>query len=175
MQNGKTNTNVKIQEAQIWQLLADINDPEIPVLSIIDLGIIRSVTVFDVNLESDNQVLINYTPTYSACPAVDLINAEIHASLNAAGFSNVHLQQTLFPAWTTDWMSKAGKEKLIKYGIAAPIGKSCEHHKLEELIIACPQCGSTKTTLISAFSSTACKALYKCTNCLEPFDYFKCH
>jgi ring-1,2-phenylacetyl-CoA epoxidase subunit PaaD len=162
-------------EEQIWHLLEHINDPEIPVLSIVDLGIIRSVTILEVENELQNQVLINYTPTYSACPAVDLINSEIKATLNAAGFTNIHLEQTLFPAWTTDRMSESGKKKLIQYGIAAPIGKSCEKNGIEALKVVCPQCGSNKTNLISAFSSTACKALYKCLSCLEPFDYFKCH
>jgi ring-1,2-phenylacetyl-CoA epoxidase subunit PaaD len=166
---------MKKLEEEIWQLLEHINDPEIPVLSIVDLGIIRSVTVTDSMLEKQNQVLIHYTPTYSACPAVDLINTEIKLTLRAAGFTNIYLEQTLFPAWTTDWMSESGKEKLIQYGIAAPIGKSCENSNLEELKITCPQCGSNQTTIISEFSSTACKALYKCSNCLEPFDYFKCH
>jgi len=162
-------------EEQIWQLLEHINDPEIPVLSIVDLGIIRSVTILEDRNELQNQVLINYTPTYSACPAVDLINSEIKATLNAAGFTNIQLEQTLFPAWTTDWMSESGKEKLIQYGIAAPIGKSCDNNSIEALKVVCPRCGSDKTNLISAFSSTACKALYKCSYCLEPFDYFKCH
>lgn len=162
-------------EEEIWQILEKISDPEIPVLSIIDLGIIRSITVNDKTLDGISEVLIHYTPTYSACPAVDMINAEIGVSLHAAGFKNLHLEQKLFPAWSTDWMSESGKEKLIQYGIAAPIGRSCDNSKLEDLKIVCPQCGSNQTKLISEFSSTACKALYKCSSCLEPFDYFKCH
>ncbi len=163
------------QEQKIWQLLDDINDPEIPVLSIIDLGIIRSVTVNKHMIDSVQEVFIEYTPTYSACPAVDMINMEIRSSLQAAGFTNITLEQKLFPSWTTDWMSEIGKEKLKKYGIAAPIGKSCDNQLLTDLTIDCPQCGSKQTTLVSAFSSTACKALFKCNTCLEPFDYFKCH
>jgi ring-1,2-phenylacetyl-CoA epoxidase subunit PaaD len=163
------------KEKQIWHLLEHIHDPEIPVLSIIDLGIIRSVTILHPEVETNNQVLINYTPTYSACPAIDLINTEIKVTLHAAGFTNILLEQTLFPAWTTDWMSASGKAKLTQYGIAAPIGKSCDNNSLEDLKVVCPQCGSNQTTIISEFSSTACKALYKCSNCLEPFDYFKCH
>jgi ring-1,2-phenylacetyl-CoA epoxidase subunit PaaD len=104
-----------------------------------------------------------------------MINADILVSLTAAGFTNIHLEQTLFPAWTTDWMTESGKQKLIKYGIAAPIGKSCDIISLADIKIACPQCGSLQTVLLSEFSSTACKALYKCNTCLEPFDYFKCH
>jgi ring-1,2-phenylacetyl-CoA epoxidase subunit PaaD len=162
-------------EQKIWQLLEKINDPEIPVLSIIDLGIIRSVKVSPKFKDIPDEVLIHYTPTYSACPAVDMINMEILATLNEAGFTNIKLEQKLLPTWTTDWMSESGKEKLKKYGIAAPIGKSCDHNGLADLNIECPQCGSKHTILLSEFSSTACKALYKCNACLEPFDYFKCH
>jgi ring-1,2-phenylacetyl-CoA epoxidase subunit PaaD len=175
MQPGKTKKHMNDIEEQIWQLLNKINDPEIPVLSIIDLGIIRSVTINKISSDTTYEVLIKYTPTYSACPAVDMINADILVSLTAAGFTNIHLEQTLFPAWTTDWMTESGKQKLIKYGIAAPIGKSCDIISLADIKIACPQCGSLQTVLLSEFSSTACKALYKCNTCLEPFDYFKCH
>jgi ring-1,2-phenylacetyl-CoA epoxidase subunit PaaD len=166
---------MKELEEKIWQLLEKINDPEIPVLSIIDLGIIREVSVGKNINDPTNEVFIHYTPTYSACPAVDMINQEIRASLNAVGLTNIRLEQKLFPPWTTDWMSENGKEKLKKYGIAAPIGKSCDQNVLTDVTIACPQCGSVQTTLVSEFSSTACKALYKCNICLEPFDYFKCH
>jgi ring-1,2-phenylacetyl-CoA epoxidase subunit PaaD len=166
---------MEILEKQIWQILEKINDPEIPVLSIIDLGIIRSITFTNTENNTQTEVLINYTPTYSACPAVDMMNAEIRTSLSLAGFKNIRIEQTLFPAWTTDWMTESGKEKLIKYGIAAPMGRSCDNIALQDLKLECPQCGSNQTTLISEFSSTACKALYKCNSCLEPFDYFKCH
>ncbi len=175
MQHGKTEKCMNDLEKKIWQLLEKITDPEIPVLSIIDLGIIRSVKVNHTSTDTPHEVLIWYTPTYSACPAVDMINTDILVSLTVAGFTNIRLEQTLFPAWTTDWMSESGKEKLKKYGIAAPIGKSCENIALADLKIACPQCGSIQTILVSEFSSTACKALYKCNTCLEPFDYFKCH
>lgn len=175
MRNGKTKINMRKLEEQIWRILEKINDPEIPVLSIIDLGIIRSITVSNTSIDGQNEVHINYTPTYSACPAVDLINSEIRASLAAVGFTNIYMEQNLFPAWTTDWMSQEGKEKLTKYGIAAPMGRSCDNSTLDELKVVCPQCGSDQTTLISEFGSTACKALFKCASCLEPFDYFKCH
>ena len=163
------------EEAKIWELLNSIHDPEIPVLSIIDLGIIRSVEILDGNTSSNKQITIQYTPTYSACPAVDMINMEITAVLKSAGFEEIILLQKLSPAWTTDWMSESGKMKLTKYGIAAPIGKSCDQLSLAETNISCPQCGSKNCSLISEFSSTACKALFKCNTCLEPFDYFKCH
>jgi ring-1,2-phenylacetyl-CoA epoxidase subunit PaaD len=104
-----------------------------------------------------------------------MINTEIYTSLGTAGFHNIQLEQILFPAWTTDWMSKSGKEKLKNYGIAAPIGKSCDQTALQNLKVKCPHCGSDHTSIISEFGSTACKALFKCANCLEPFDYFKCH
>jgi ring-1,2-phenylacetyl-CoA epoxidase subunit PaaD len=164
------------KEAEIWQILEKVKDPEIPVLSIIDLGIVRSIKITEPsNNNNVLEVCIAVTPTYSACPAVDMINADIKIALLEAGYKNIMIEQVLFPAWTTDWMSETGKEKLNKYGIAAPIGKSCDQTALEELTVICPQCGSTHTKIISAFGSTACKALFQCNNCLEPFDYFKCH
>jgi len=164
------------QETAILQLLESVKDPEIPVLSIIDLGIVRSVVITNVNDDQfESEVSVRVTPTYSACPAVDMINAEIKFVLTTAGYRHIKIEQVLFPAWTTDWMTESGKEKLKTYGIAAPIGKSCDQTHIEDLKVVCPQCGSDQTTLISAFGSTACKALFKCSNCLEPFDYFKCH
>jgi ring-1,2-phenylacetyl-CoA epoxidase subunit PaaD len=177
MRNGDIkNYMMQKQEAEIWQKLEMVKDPEIPVLSIIDLGIVRSIKI----TESSNninafEVYVAVTPTYSACPAVDMINADIKIALSEAGYKNITIEQVLFPAWTTDWMSASGKEKLKKYGIAAPIGKSCDQTALEDLTVICPQCGSDQTKIISAFGSTACKALFQCNNCLEPFDYFKCH
>lgn len=162
------------QEIEIWNLLETVTDPEIPVLSIIDLGIVRSVSIFHSANNSD-EVSLQVTPTYSACPAVDMINADIKAVLNKAGYHQVRIEQLLKPAWTTDWMTATGKEKLKAYGIAAPIGKSCSNTSLENLEVICPQCGSGNTQLISEFGSTACKALFKCNDCAEPFDYFKCH
>lgn len=164
------------QEAEIWQILELVKDPEIPVLSIIDLGIVRSIKFNGPSNNTDElEVYVYVTPTYSACPAVDMINADIKLALSEAGYKNIKIEQVLFPAWTTDWMSESGKEKLKNYGIAAPIGKSNDQISLEELKVICPQCGSDQTKMISAFGSTACKALFQCGNCLEPFDYFKCH
>ena len=159
-------------EQKIWSLLEDVCDPEIPVLSIIDLGIVR-----DINLNED-EVEVVITPTYSGCPAMDIISMEIRFKLIASGYKKTRVTQVLSPAWTTDWMSEAGREKLKVYGIAPPNPKQvvCETalFALEEAI-QCPRCNSYHTELISQFGSTACKALYRCLDCKEPFDYFKCH
>jgi len=153
----------------IWNLMEDIYDPEIPVLSIINLGIIR-----DVQIDNDN-IEVFITPTYSGCPAMDVISLNIRMSLLQNGFTNIKITQQLSPAWTTDWMTPQGKEKLKAYGIAPPVEKSFDQKYLEELKVECPLCHSKNTKVISQFGSTACKALYQCNDCLEPFDYFKCH
>ncbi len=157
---------------KILNLLNEINDPEVPVLSIIDLGIVREVKV------SDEEVEIIITPTYSGCPAMDMIRANIKNTLQQNGYKNFRLTTVLSPAWTTDWMSEKGKEKLKAFGIAPPTPKQQVCHT--ELFhdgeaIQCPLCYSYNTTMISRFGSTACKALYRCNDCHEPFDYFKCH
>ena len=155
----------------IEEILATVMDPEVPVLSVVDLGIIRNIAF---NAESENAV-ITITPTYSGCPAMDVISMHIKMSLITAGYKNITIKQALSPAWTTDWMTENGKQQLKAYGIAAPIGKSFDNAYLEDLHIECPQCNSKNTVLVSQFGSTACKALFKCTDCKEPFDYFKCH
>lgn len=166
----------KVIEQEIWKLLESVSDPEIPVLSVIDLGIIRSVTIKEQHSDSANyQLVITITPTYTGCPAMDMISNQISSRLMEAGYQSFEIKQTLKPAWTTDWLTEVGKEKLISYGIAAPVGKSFDNSRLSNLKISCPQCGSENTNLISEFGSTACKALFKCLACLEPFDYFKCH
>jgi ring-1,2-phenylacetyl-CoA epoxidase subunit PaaD len=156
----------------IWSVLAEINDPEIPVLSVVDLGIIRDVRLTDGGPE------IVITPTYSGCPAMDMIRADIGATLLQHGFGRARIVTVLSPAWTTDWMSEAGKDKLRAYGIAPPqpLQQVCrlELFRRDEAI-ACPRCHSYHTSLISEFGSTACKALYRCEDCKEPFDHFKCH
>jgi ring-1,2-phenylacetyl-CoA epoxidase subunit PaaD len=147
------------QAAQpIWDVIATVPDPEIPVLSIIDLGIVR-----DVSLE---YVII--TPTYTGCPASFAIETDIRAALNAAGYRSTRIETTLAPPWTTDWITDAGRDKLRAYGIAPPIpaGSSAVH---------CPQCHSSNTEEISRFGSTPCKAQWRCFACAEPFDLFKCH
>lgn len=154
---------------RIWEILATVNDPEIPVLSVIDLGIIREVRTEN----KEAEVII--TPTYSGCPALDVISMNIRMALIKEGFSAIKISQQLSPAWTTDWMTEAGKQKLQSYGIAPPVGKTFDSSYLENLTVECPLCHSKNTRLISQFGSTACKALYQCLDCKEPFDYFKCH
>lgn len=156
----------------IKTILEDVKDPEVPVLSIIDLGIVR-------NVEADGEkVKITITPTYSGCPAMNAIEADIEKTLLAFGFKNIQIITVLSPAWTTDWMSEVGKQKLKAYGIAPPHPTQTVCHIgffQSEEAIQCPQCSSYNTRLISQFGSTACKALYQCNHCKEPFDYFKCH
>ncbi len=159
----------KISLEQVWQILEEISDPEIPVISIVDLGIVRDVHV------EENHVEIFITPTYSGCPAMDMIAMNIRMELLQHGFSNIKITQQLSPAWTTDWMTEKGKEKLREYGIAPPVGKIIDQEFLESLKVECPQCHSKNTKLLSQFASTSCKALYQCQDCKEPFDYFKCH
>lgn len=167
--NSDIDSHKKQTEKRIWDILGSVNDPEVPVLSVIDLGIVREVKVDDESIE----VII--TPTYSGCPAMDMIGAHIRKALKENGFENIHLHQQLSPAWTTDWMTDAGKEKLRSYGIAPPLARSLLKKPFEKNMILCPHCHSSDITMISEFGSTACKALYKCNECGEPFDYFKCH
>lgn len=155
----------------IWQLLEEVSDPEVPVLSILDLGIVRGVRV------EGEEVHVTITPTYSGCPAMNTIATEIRLRLLAEGVTKLHIHNQLSPAWTTAWMSEAGKQKLEAYGIAPP--KDATGHVLnlfgQDEALKCPHCQSTNTRLVSQFGSTACKAHYQCNDCLEPFDYFKCH
>lgn len=151
---------------RVWEILQTITDPEIPVLSITDLGIVRDVLI------ENNALQISITPTYIGCPAMDVIATNIKMELLANGFNNIQIKQVITPAWTTDWITKTGKQKLLEYGIAPPKAKA---GTIATDGITCPQCKSNNTVLISEFGSTACKALYKCNNCLEPFDYFKCY
>jgi ring-1,2-phenylacetyl-CoA epoxidase subunit PaaD len=154
---------------KILSILETVTDPEVPVLSILDLGIVRDIKT------DENNVEIFITTTYSGCPAMDMIAMNIRMELIQNGFTNIKITQQLSPAWTTDWMTENGKEKLKAYGIAPPIGKAIDQKYLEELKVECPQCHSKNTKLLSQFGSTSCKALYQCMNCKEPFDYFKCH
>lgn len=155
------------QHPEIWGLLDAVKDPEIPVVSIWDLGILC-----DVSVES-GQYKISITPTYSGCPAMDTIRADVSAVLKVAGIDNVTVKMQLAPAWTTDSMSPLGRQQLLEYGIAPPQNKLGACALTPEVGIRCPRCGSEQTDRISEFGSTACKALFKCTACLEPFDYFK--
>lgn len=163
---------------EVWHWLAEVPDPEIPVISLTDLGIIRNVAW------RDDTLVVTVTPTYSGCPATTIINLDIETALAEKGLSKVKLERQLSPAWTTDWISAEGREKLRDYGIAPPIDGTGADGVLmkrvdrlsgrSNLTIACPRCGSTNTEKISQFGSTPCKASYRCTDCLEPFDYFKC-
>jgi ring-1,2-phenylacetyl-CoA epoxidase subunit PaaD len=143
----------------------------VPVLSVVDLGIIRSVQTEGKNIQ------ITITPTYSGCPAMDVISMDIRLKLIEKGHRAVTIRQQLSPAWSTDWMTERGKEKLQKYGIAPPNPKQqfCIDEMFVEEAVQCPRCGSHHTELISQFASTACKSMYRCTDCKEAFDYFKCH
>ena len=177
--NDHTVQNITAKEkvvSSIWHFLDEVCDPEIPVLSIIDLGIVRDIVLSSSNnKEFEGTVVI--TPTYSGCPAMDVIAMNIRITLATMGFKNVKITQILSPAWTTDWMSEAGKQKLKDFGIAPPTPKQqvCNEKLFAEEAIQCPHCNSWHTHRVSEFGSTACKALYVCDNCKEPFDYFKCH
>ena len=150
----------------IWDLLDVVKDPEIPAISIWDLGILA-----DVERDGDT-IVVSITPTYSGCPAMDAINEDVRTALQQKGYSNVRVKTCLSPAWTTDWMSPEGRKALQEYGIAPP-QRSCSNYETPEHGIQCPHCGSSKTTRISEFGSTACKALFRCDDCFEPFDFFK--
>ena len=168
-----------VSDELLWDCLSQVSDPEIPAISIVDLGIVRAAEPTD-----DGGCEIVITPTYSGCPAMHVIEEHIREALEARGIQNVQVRTQLSPAWTTDWISESGKDKLRTFGIAPPahramvtasaIDISALSHA-DDTEIACPQCGSVNTRLISQFGSTACKALYRCGDCLEPFDYFKPH
>ena len=147
------------EREQVIEWLSEVADPEIPVLSITDLGIVRDVDCSD-------GVTVSLTPTYSGCPATEVIEASVVAALQEKGVEDVTIRRVLSPPWTTDWISPEGREKLRVYGIAPP--------ERRDRPIACPRCASERTELVSEFGSTACKAAWKCLECLEPFEYFKC-
>jgi ring-1,2-phenylacetyl-CoA epoxidase subunit PaaD len=168
---------------QVWAWLGDVPDPEIPVISVVDLGIVRAV-----ELVGDDECVVTITPTYSGCPAMAVIAEAVTEALHRRGIASVRLVNRLSPAWTTDWMSESGKIKLREYGIAPPAQQVVDISALTSgvkrgarlgsaptLQVACPNCGSANTVITSLFGSTPCKALYKCVDCREPFDYFKCH
>lgn len=159
-----------LSSARAWEVLATVPDPEIPVLSVCDLGIVRHVQA------DDEGVAVTLTPTYSGCPATEAIAADVRAALLQAGAGSVEVRTRLDPAWTTEWISAEGREKLRRYGIAPPHALPAGAPRPVRLVpraVACPRCGSSHTTRLSAFGSTACKALYRCEQCREPFDYFK--
>ena len=152
-----------------WAAAATVVDPEIPVLTIADLGVLRDVVVRDDGVE------VAITPTYSGCPAMNMIALEVELALARAGIAGVKVRTVLSPAWTTDWMTDEGRRKLKDYGIAPPAKRAGRRALFGADQVACPQCGSRDTELLSEFGSTSCKALWRCRSCREPFDYFKCH
>ena len=154
---------------RVRRVAAKVVDPEIPVLTIDDLGILR-----DVRLDGAGHVQVDITPTYSGCPALDVIRADVASSVRAAGYPDVTVNVVLSPAWTTDWMSAAGRRKLRGYGIAPPRPRG-SGMRLLELAVDCPLCGSSHTGEVSHFASTPCQALRRCTGCAEPFTHFKEH
>ena len=155
---------------KLIDILESVSDPEVPVLSILDLGVVRYA-----DFEDDGKVSVKITPTYSGCPAMDVIGDDIEKALTDAGYKS-KVKLILSPAWTTDWMSENGKRKLEEYGIAPPMDVTADKAALlgNAKIVKCTNCGSTNTHLVSQFGSTACKAMFKCDHCQEPFDYFKC-
>ncbi|HMZ48581.1 MAG TPA: phenylacetate-CoA oxygenase subunit PaaJ [Flavobacteriales bacterium] len=155
---------------RIITILESVKDPEIPVISVRELGVLR-----DVGLAADGKVAVTITPTYTGCPAMDVMAADIKQVLREAGITGVEVKQVLSPAWTTDWITEEGRNKLKAYGIAPP-PHTADIRALKGCapVVECPRCGSGNTAMLSAFGSTACKALWKCNDCLEPFDQFKC-
>ena len=160
---------VALQARRAWAAAAAVLDPEVTAVTVAELGILRAVDIDD-----QGRAVAQVTPTYSGCPAVLAIELAIEAALRQAGFDPV-IERVLAPAWTTDWITEAGREKLRAYGIAPPVvGSSSKRALFGEITVACPRCASTQTSKLSEFGSTACKAQYRCNACYEPFDYFKC-
>ncbi|MBI2995045.1 MAG: phenylacetate-CoA oxygenase subunit PaaJ [Gammaproteobacteria bacterium] len=152
----------------VWDQLAELTDPEIPILTLEDLGILRWVRV------GADRITVGIAPTYSGCPALEVIELNVVEKLKNCGYAKVKVERVLAPPWTTDWISDAGRKKLLDYGIAPPAGGSRRTLLGEDLPVACPRCASSDTAKVSEFGSTPCKASYKCNACLEPFEYFKC-
>ncbi len=188
--------NAAIQQVSIsdlWNWLETVVDPEIPVLTILDMGIVRRIEIRDngqltisdlegrtnanVPVNPENaRLLVFVTPTYTGCPAMNMIGAHIRLELAAHGFSDVTVREVLQPAWTTDWIPESARHKLREYGIAPPEQEArIERLLFSEVSVTCPRCQSRNTEKLAEYGSTACKALYRCKDCLEPFDYFKCH
>ena len=159
----------QVDTQQVFNWISDIPDPEIPVISIKDLGMLRSVDY------DNNNYVVTITPTYTACPAMKMIEDEILDKLHQHNIDNVKVKLTYEPAWTTDWLTEEAKLKMKNYGIAPPQHSSCSKLFSTAEAVVCPRCNSKHTEVISRFGSTACKALYKCLDCKEPFEHFKCH
>ena len=156
-------------DQKLIPILDQVSDPEIPVLSILEMGVVRSAEIIN------SEVLVKITPTYSGCPAMDVIGDDIKLALNEAGFKAI-VELVLSPAWTTDWITDKERKALEDYGVAPPLESEADKEVLlgNKKLVKCTNCGSKNTKLVSQFGSTACKALFKCEDCLEPFDYFKC-
>lgn len=158
--------------AEVWDWLEHVPDPEIPAISLVDLGVVRNVRV-----ESAERVVVTITPTYSGCPATRVIAGDIEAALRERGVDDPQVEIQLSPAWTTNWLTEQGRQRLREYGIAPPSRGDTPlvsiTRRRQAYTVACPRCGHTRTTMVSEFGSTPCKAHYKCDSCLEPFDYFK--
>ena len=159
---------MSVSTERLLEIASRVTDPEIPVLTIADLGILRSVQI-----DTEGTVHVTITPTYSGCPAMDAITEDLGIAFRTEGFENVSVDLVLSPAWTTDWMSESGKVKLAEYGIAPPTGKGHRGTVTLGMSVKCPRCHSLNTKELSRFGSTSCKAFYSCKDCLEPFDYFK--
>ena len=156
-------------DQKLFEILEKVSDPEIPVLSIMEMGVVRSAKIVKGIVE------IEITPTYSGCPAMDVISDDIKSAFKQKGYE-AKVDLILSPAWTTDWITPKGRAALEHYGIASPLSAEADAAALlgNKKVVKCPQCGSMNTKLVSQFGSTACKALFQCEDCLEPFDYFKC-
>jgi ring-1,2-phenylacetyl-CoA epoxidase subunit PaaD len=174
---GKVGNVARPGTAEVWSWLEQVPDPEVPAISVVDLGIVREVAWGQ--RDGQDECVVTITPTYSGCPAMAVIAEAVERVLRGHGVERVRLETRLSPAWTTDWMSQAGKEKLKGYGIAPPVQQAIDISGISRRRaaprVACPHCGSANTVCTSAFGSTSCKALYRCNDCLEPFDYFKSH
>ena len=162
-------TPVRADAQRLWQLLGTVADPEIPVLSIVDLGIVRHVRT-----AADGRLHVGLTPTYSGCPATEVIRANVRAALDAAGYREAVLEEVLSPPWSSDWLTAEGRRKLRQFGIAPPETAVSRPRQLLAPPVTCPRCGSRASEQLSEFGSTPCKAHYRCRECREPFDYFKC-
>jgi ring-1,2-phenylacetyl-CoA epoxidase subunit PaaD len=170
-------TPLPIQQATILRVLETVHDPEVPVLSVIDLGVLREISRVE-DVSGDPYWRIRITPTYVGCPAMDMIVVQMRMALFAANITRFTIETVLAPPWTTEWISETGKAKLKAYGIAPPKAMRTAQTAVRfgpDPLVPCPHCGADETKMLSAFGSTACKALYQCGVCKEPFDYFKCH
>lgn len=165
---NRSNRPDEILVLRAHAIASAVVDPEIPAVTIADLGILRGVAL------EGGQIIARLTPTYTGCPAVLAIELAVEAALRKAGFENVRIERVLSPPWSTDAITETGREKLRQYGIAPPAAKAGKRALFDDQVVACPRCASTHTSKISEFGSTACKALWRCEACREPFDYFKC-